>query len=36
MNLPLTAIAMTLVFFFLHLKVPQDDFRTKMRRMDWM
>ncbi|KAG9016030.1 hypothetical protein FRB90_003791 [Tulasnella sp. 427] len=36
MNLPLTAIAMVLVWFFLRLKTPQDDFRTKMRRMDWI
>ncbi|KAG8972869.1 hypothetical protein FRB90_010125, partial [Tulasnella sp. 427] len=36
MNLPLTAIAGILVWFFLHLKVPQDDLRSKMRRMDWL
>ncbi|KAG8916187.1 hypothetical protein FRC01_003309 [Tulasnella sp. 417] len=36
MNLPLTAIAMVLVWFFLRLKTPQDDFNTKMRRMDWI
>lgn len=35
LNLPLTAIAMVLVWRFLHLKVPQDDLRSKMRRMDW-
>ncbi|KAG8916188.1 hypothetical protein FRC01_003310 [Tulasnella sp. 417] len=35
MNLPLTAIAMALVWFFLHLKTPHDDVYTKMRRMDW-
>ncbi|KAG8911339.1 hypothetical protein FRC00_006670 [Tulasnella sp. 408] len=36
MNLPLTAIAMVLVWFFLRLKTPQDDFNTKMKRMDWI
>ncbi|KAG8971241.1 hypothetical protein FRC05_011340 [Tulasnella sp. 425] len=36
LNLPLTAIAMVLVWLFLHLKVPQDDLRSKMRRMDWI
>ncbi|KAG8891731.1 hypothetical protein FRC01_014543, partial [Tulasnella sp. 417] len=36
MNLPLAAIAMALVWFFLRLKTPQDDFNTKMRRMDWI
>ncbi|KAG8939282.1 hypothetical protein FRC04_006722 [Tulasnella sp. 424] len=35
MNLPLTAIAAVLVWFCLALKGPQDDLRTKMRRMDW-
>ncbi|KIO20425.1 hypothetical protein M407DRAFT_29949, partial [Tulasnella calospora MUT 4182] len=36
MNLPLSAIALALVWFFLHLKVPQDDLRSKMQRMDWI
>ncbi|KIO20426.1 hypothetical protein M407DRAFT_220692 [Tulasnella calospora MUT 4182] len=36
MNLPLSAIALALVWFFLHLKVPQDDLRSKMSRMDWI
>ncbi|KAG8992172.1 hypothetical protein FRB90_001068 [Tulasnella sp. 427] len=36
LNLPLTAIAGALVWFFLHLKFPQDDFKSKMRRMDWI
>ncbi|KIO17240.1 hypothetical protein M407DRAFT_228996 [Tulasnella calospora MUT 4182] len=35
LNLPLTAIAMVLVWRFLHLRVPHDDLRSKMRRMDW-
>ncbi|KAG8906510.1 hypothetical protein FRB99_006730 [Tulasnella sp. 403] len=35
LNLPLSAIAMVIVFAFLRVKVPQDDFRTKMRKMDW-
>ncbi|KAG8903877.1 hypothetical protein FRB99_002613 [Tulasnella sp. 403] len=34
-NLPLTGIAMVLVFFFLRMKTPQDDLRTKLARMDW-
>ncbi|KAG8913263.1 hypothetical protein FRC01_004632 [Tulasnella sp. 417] len=36
MNIPLTAIAIVFVWFFLRLKTPQDDFQTKMRRMDWI
>lgn len=36
LNLPLTAIAMGLVVVFLRLKVPKEDLRTKMGRMDWM
>ncbi|KIO20594.1 hypothetical protein M407DRAFT_29799 [Tulasnella calospora MUT 4182] len=36
MNLPLAAAALLLVWCFLHLKVPQDDLRSKMRRMDWI
>lgn len=36
MNLPVIAIAMVLVWFFLRLKTPQDDLHTKMRRMDWI
>ncbi|KAG9050249.1 hypothetical protein FS837_006690 [Tulasnella sp. UAMH 9824] len=36
LNLPLTAFALVLVWFFLRLKVPQDDLRSKMRRMDWI
>ncbi|KAG9044555.1 hypothetical protein FS837_007960 [Tulasnella sp. UAMH 9824] len=35
MNLPLTAIAAILIWFCLTLKVPQDDLRTQMHRMDW-
>ncbi|KAG9050250.1 hypothetical protein FS837_006691 [Tulasnella sp. UAMH 9824] len=31
MNLPLSATALILVWFFLRLKVPQDDLRSKMR-----
>jgi len=27
---------MVLVFFFLNLKTPRDDFKTKMERMDWV
>ncbi|KAG8901972.1 hypothetical protein FRC01_009698, partial [Tulasnella sp. 417] len=36
MNLPLAAVALVLVWVFLRLKVPQDDLRSKMRRMDWI
>ncbi|KAG9043887.1 hypothetical protein FS837_009033 [Tulasnella sp. UAMH 9824] len=36
MNIPLTAIAIVFVWFFLRLKTPQDDFRTKMKKMDWI
>ncbi|KAG8980678.1 hypothetical protein FRB90_007547 [Tulasnella sp. 427] len=36
LNLPLTGIATALVLAFLHLKVPQDNLRSKMRRMDWI
>ncbi|KAG9050253.1 hypothetical protein FS837_006694 [Tulasnella sp. UAMH 9824] len=35
-NLALPAIALVLVWFFFRLKVPQDDLRSKMRRMDWI
>ncbi|KAG8894281.1 hypothetical protein FRC00_009199 [Tulasnella sp. 408] len=36
MNIPLTAIAIVFVWFFLRLKTPQDDLQTKMKRMDWI
>ncbi len=36
MNLPLCGIAALLVFFFLNLKMPQDDLVTKFKRMDWL
>ncbi|KAG8934110.1 hypothetical protein FRC02_010593, partial [Tulasnella sp. 418] len=35
MNIPLTGIAAVLVFMFLRVKAPKDDFKTKMGRMDW-
>ncbi|KAF8327395.1 major facilitator superfamily domain-containing protein [Cantharellus anzutake] len=35
LNLPLSAISFTLVFFFLRLKTPQGNLRSKLRRMDW-
>ncbi|KAG9023055.1 hypothetical protein FRB95_013743 [Tulasnella sp. JGI-2019a] len=35
MNVPLTAIAIVGVVFFLNVRAPKDDFRSKMRRMDW-
>ncbi|KAG8973831.1 hypothetical protein FRB93_001660, partial [Tulasnella sp. JGI-2019a] len=36
LNLPLAAIAIGLVFVFLHLKAPEGDFKSQMRRMDWV
>ncbi|KAG8992173.1 hypothetical protein FRB90_001069, partial [Tulasnella sp. 427] len=36
LNLPLTAISAGLVWRFLRLRVPQDDLRSKLRRMDWV
>lgn len=35
LNLPLTAVAIGLVFCFLHLKAPESDFRTQIKRLDW-
>ncbi|KAG8923556.1 hypothetical protein FRC02_011057 [Tulasnella sp. 418] len=35
MNVPLTGLAAVLVFMFLRVKAPKDDFKTKMGRMDW-
>ncbi|KAG8896929.1 hypothetical protein FRB99_008573 [Tulasnella sp. 403] len=35
-NLPLCGVAIALVFVFLRMKTPQDDFKTKMSRMDWI
>ena len=36
LNLPLCGIALLIVTLFLNLKVPQEDFWTKIRRMDWI
>jgi len=36
LNLPLSAIAILLVFFFLTLRTPQESLREKLARMDWM
>jgi Trk-type K+ transport system membrane component len=36
MNLPLCVIAIVIVWFFLRLKVPQDDLYSKFQRMDWI
>lgn len=36
MNLPVSAIAMTLVFFFLNLKSPRDNMLEKLGRVDWI
>ncbi|KAG8882578.1 hypothetical protein FRB97_008087 [Tulasnella sp. 331] len=36
LNLPITGISMVLVACFLDLKVPEDEFRIKMKRMDWL
>ncbi|KAI0084347.1 major facilitator superfamily domain-containing protein [Irpex rosettiformis] len=35
MNLPLCAIAMIVVFFFLQLKAPQTSLRHKLFKLDW-
>ena len=35
MNLPLCAVAMVVVFFFLQLKSPRDSFREKLMKLDW-
>ncbi|KAG9037477.1 hypothetical protein FRB95_005416 [Tulasnella sp. JGI-2019a] len=34
-NIPITGISMALVILFLDLKVPGDNFASKMKRMDW-
>lgn len=36
LNLPITGLAIAIVFFFLHLNVPKQTFKEKMARMDWM
>jgi hypothetical protein len=36
LNLPLSGVAILLVFFFLNLRTPQDSLRDKLARMDWM
>ncbi|KAG9035122.1 hypothetical protein FRB95_011989 [Tulasnella sp. JGI-2019a] len=36
MNLPLTAVALVLVFSFLHLKAPKSDFKNQIKRLDWI
>ncbi|KAI0684558.1 MFS general substrate transporter [Cytidiella melzeri] len=36
MNLPLCAVAMVVVFFFLQLKAPQDSLREKLMKLDWI
>ncbi|KAG9009514.1 hypothetical protein FRB94_014201 [Tulasnella sp. JGI-2019a] len=36
MNVPLTAIAIVGVAIFLNVRAPKDDFRSKMKRMDWI
>ncbi|KAG8851848.1 hypothetical protein FRB96_009032 [Tulasnella sp. 330] len=36
LNLPLAAIAIVLVFSFLHLKAPEGNFKAQMKRMDWI
>jgi hypothetical protein len=35
-NLPITGLAIVIVFFFLHLNAPKQTFKEKMARMDWM
>ncbi|KAG8988893.1 hypothetical protein FRB93_003918 [Tulasnella sp. JGI-2019a] len=36
MNVPLTGMAILGVVFCLHVKTPQDDLQTKLKRMDWI
>lgn len=36
LNLPITGLAIVIVFFFLHLHAPKQTFKEKMARMDWM
>ena len=36
LNLPLTGIAMTLVFFYLRVKIPPGSMRSKLARIDWL
>ncbi|KAI0338621.1 MFS general substrate transporter [Trametopsis cervina] len=36
MNLPLCAVAMVVVFFFLQLKAPRESFREKLMKLDWL
>ena len=36
LNLPITGVAIAIVFFFLHLNSPKQTFKEKMARMDWM
>jgi hypothetical protein len=36
LNLPITGLAIIIVFFFLHLNAPKQTFKEKMARMDWM
>ena len=36
LNLPITGLAIAIVFFFLHLNAPKQTFKEKMARMDWM
>ncbi|KAG8977222.1 hypothetical protein FRC05_002222 [Tulasnella sp. 425] len=36
LNVPLTTVATVLVFVFLHVKSPREDFRTRMGRIDWI
>jgi hypothetical protein len=36
LNLPLSGVAILLVFFFLKLRTPISSLREKLARMDWM
>lgn len=36
LNLPVTGIAFTLVFFFLSVKTPEGSITAKLKRVDWV
>lgn len=36
MNLPLCAVAFVVVFLFLRLKSPREEFKSKLAKLDWM
>lgn len=36
LNLPVTGVAFTLVFFFLSVKTPEGSITAKLKRVDWV